>query len=164
MPINSFLYPGAKVTSAYEVANSCRFNNDDSAYMHKTPSGAGNSKTMTLSAWVKLSQSISQVRLFDAGGTTIAFSGGSGNEGQIFLYENDGAERPYIGLSPVLRDYSAWYHVVVAIDTTQASSSNRVKFYLNGEQITSYYQNTVPNQDETLRFNTTIQHLSLIHI
>ena len=33
MPINSFLYPGAKVTPGYEVANSCRFNRADSARM-----------------------------------------------------------------------------------------------------------------------------------
>ena len=38
---------------AFEVANSCRFNDDDSSYMHKTPGSGGNQKTWTLSMWVK---------------------------------------------------------------------------------------------------------------
>ena len=53
MPINSFLYPGAKTTPAYEVANSCRFEDGDSAYMHKTPSSDGNRQTFTISVWLK---------------------------------------------------------------------------------------------------------------
>ena len=58
MPINSFLYPAKNVPGAYEVANSCRFNNGfnaggDDAYMHRTPGSAGNRRTFTLSAWIK---------------------------------------------------------------------------------------------------------------
>ena len=53
MPINSFLYPGAKVTPAYEVDNSCMFNDNDTAYMHKTPSSSGNQRTFTFSTWWK---------------------------------------------------------------------------------------------------------------
>ena len=34
MPINNFLLPGAKVTTGYDVANSCRFNEPDDALMH----------------------------------------------------------------------------------------------------------------------------------
>ena len=49
--------PSGNVASAigggYEVANSCMFNNDDGAYMHKTPGSAGNLRTWTFSAWVK---------------------------------------------------------------------------------------------------------------
>ena len=58
MPINSFLYPAKDVPGAYEVANSCRFNNGfnaggDDAYMHRTPGSVGNRRTFTLSAWIK---------------------------------------------------------------------------------------------------------------
>ena len=53
MPINSFLYPGPTNSNPYVVDNSCRFNRADSAYMHKTPGGAGSTKIFTFSAWVK---------------------------------------------------------------------------------------------------------------
>ncbi len=46
MPINSFLYPGAKFTPAYEVANSVRFNDGSSDYLNRTPSSARNRKTI----------------------------------------------------------------------------------------------------------------------
>ena len=52
MPINSFLYPGAKVTTVYEVDNSCRFNDGDSASMSKS-SSSGDRRQFTISAWVK---------------------------------------------------------------------------------------------------------------
>jgi len=53
----AFLIGGANTldTGAYEVANSCRFNDGDSAYMHKTPGGAGNRRTFTISVWFKTS-------------------------------------------------------------------------------------------------------------
>ena len=53
MPINSFLYPGAKVTPAYEVANSCRFDRASSASMNRSMSD-GSSIKSTFSAWIKV--------------------------------------------------------------------------------------------------------------
>jgi hypothetical protein len=38
------------------------------------------------------------------------------------------------------RDVSAWYHIVVAFDSTQATASDRIKIYLNGSQITTFLQ------------------------
>ena len=43
------------------------------------------------------------------------------------------------------RDVHGWYHVVVRIDTSQAGG-NRIKAYVNGEQITSWATSTEPNQ------------------
>ena len=53
MPINSFLYPGAKFIPGYEVANSLRFNSGSSDYLSRSTSTATNSKKYTLSLWVK---------------------------------------------------------------------------------------------------------------
>ena len=53
MPINSFLYPGAKVTTVYDVANSCRFDDGSSPHMTITPGSNGNTKIFTASFWVK---------------------------------------------------------------------------------------------------------------
>ena len=70
MPINSFLYPSKNVPVPYEVANSCRFNDGDSAYMHKTPGSAGSNSTFTFSAWVKRGALSSLQMLFSAGSST----------------------------------------------------------------------------------------------
>ena len=51
-----FLGTAAGGGEAYQVANSLRFNDDDTANLNKTPSGAGNRKTWTYSAWVKRSE------------------------------------------------------------------------------------------------------------
>ena len=50
------------------------------------------------------------------------------------------------------RDVSAWYHIVVAVDTTQGTASNRLKLYVNGEQITSLQASSYPS----LNFDTLI--------
>ena len=51
-----------------------------------------------------------------------------------------------IDLFLVLLD-TGWYHVVTAFDTTQSTSSNRIKFYINGEQITDFSTETYPSQN-----------------
>jgi hypothetical protein len=58
----------------------------------------------------------------------------------------------------VLRDPSAWYHIVVSIDTTQATSSNRAKLYINGSQVTSFSTETYPSQNADLNINDSVSH------
>jgi hypothetical protein len=57
----------------------------------------------------------------------------------------------------VFRDPSAWYHIVVAIDTTQATAANRVKLYVNGEQVTSL-STTYPALNADMPINNTLPH------
>jgi hypothetical protein len=58
----------------------------------------------------------------------------------------------------VLRDPSAWYHLVCAVDTTQATSTDRVKLYINGEVVTSFDRTTYPTLNRELGVNdTTVQ-------
>jgi hypothetical protein len=58
----------------------------------------------------------------------------------------------------VFRDPSAWYHIVLAIDTTQATASDRIKLYVNGQQITSFSTTNNPTQNLDLAFNGTMAH------
>ncbi|MDP6584386.1 MAG: hypothetical protein QF535_07000, partial [Anaerolineales bacterium] len=56
------------------------------------------------------------------------------------------------------RDPASWYHLCVVLDTTQASASNRVKMYVNGEQITDFSTSNDPTQDAEFAINNNIQH------
>ena len=149
MPINSFLYPGAKVTPAYEVANSCMFNDGDSAYMHKTPSSDGNRQTFTISVWLKRGNLGSQQNILGSSDSNF------GN-GLFFQFQSDdtfrfGFQDPnqFKATNRVFRDTSAWYNIIVAVDVNQASNSNRVKIYVNGTQETSFgTDNTMTDVDK----------------
>jgi len=117
--------------SAYEVERSLRFNDDDSPYLSRQPSSntSGSSQKITISFWIKLGNIPSGTN----GGT---FFGSSGNThmGQFFnqtLYF-DIVSTYWINTTGVFRDPSAWYHVVYAVDTTQSTSTNRQKIYVNG--------------------------------
>ena len=60
--------------------------------------------------------------------------------------------------SAVLRDTSAWYHIVVAVDTTQSTASDRVKGWINGQQITSFSTASYPTQNRDTYVNNTNVH------
>jgi hypothetical protein len=65
---------------------------------------------------------------------------------------------PLYKTNALFRDPSAWYHIVVALDMTQATSTNRLKVYINGVlQTTASYN--VPAQNTDLNVNSTATHL-----
>jgi hypothetical protein len=63
-----------------------------------------------------------------------------------------------ITTTAVYRDPSAWYHIILAVDTTQATASNRVKLYVNGSQVTAFSTATYPVQNANLFVNSTLNH------
>jgi hypothetical protein len=148
-------------TGGYEIDNSLRFNDDDSAYLSRTPSSAGNRKTWTFSCWFKkgnMSPS-SHYTVFSTAGITeriiISADDGGGDSIRVLL---SGGSSDDVLTSAKFRDTSAWYHLVVALDTTQATSSNRVKIYVNGEQITSLARTTYPTLNAEGSINNTVVH------
>ena len=116
----------------YEIERSLRFNDDDSAYLNRTPSSAGNRKTWTYSTWCKQATPGQAGILLNAqNGTTQGFA----DNFWILFYAGtvvvgDGSV-DYLNTNK-LRDPSAWYHIVVACDTTQSSASDKLKIYING--------------------------------
>ena len=144
--------------TGYEVANSCRFNDDDSAYMHFTPSSAGNRRTMTLSVWFK------GTSLADGTNNILGqYNSSNENNSMLLTIESNGrimvwnyttsAYTMNLRTNRLLRDPSAWYHVVVAVDTTQSTDTDRVKIYVNGVQETSFFASTYPTQNLELFMN-----------
>jgi hypothetical protein len=144
--------------TGYEVANSVRFNDDDSAYMHFTPSSAGNRRTMTLSVWFK------GTSLADGTNNILGqYNSSNENNSMLLTIESNGrimvwnyttsAYTMNLTTNRLLRDPSAWYHVVVAVDTTQSTDTDRVKIYVNGVQETSFFASTYPTQNLELFMN-----------
>jgi len=140
-----------KATGGYSIDQSLRFNDDDSAYLSRTPSSAGNRKTWTFSCWVKLGNAKEWDMLFYTGT-------GDRNHDHITFRNGE------IGLTWDLKSYvttakyrdpSAWYHIVFAIDTTQTTASNRIKLYVNGSEVTDLNYNGDPGLDYNFRFMNT---------
>ena len=142
----------------YQISRSLRFNSADSAYLNRTPSSAGNRKTWTFSAWIKRS-SIGSSIAGDIIGSAVA---PSGTNGLYFRFNSDfitfgdyGASGWdwLIETSDLFRDASAWYHIVAQFDTTQSTSTDRAKIYVNGIRVTSFRTTTYPSLNLDGKFN-----------
>jgi len=142
----------------YEVSNSLRFDDGSSAYLSRTQT-AGNRRTWTWSGWIK--RGVIDTR------QNILSAGNDGNDESHFRFDATGYLRfkESTGNSPeflldtnaLFRDPAAWYHFVVAVDTTQSTDSDRIKIYVNGSQITSFNSPNYPSQNYDTRWNNNSQ-------
>jgi hypothetical protein len=156
----------------YQISRSVRLRSSASAYFNRTFTTPISNQKMTLSCWVKVgstSQTAGQITLLNGGNGTQANasnsaiqlrSEGTGLKLQI-LCNGGGAATVggYRTFAPYFRDNSAWYHIVLAADTTQATAANRYRGYINGVEITSY-TGVDPNQNVNITWlNTAVGHL-----
>jgi hypothetical protein len=150
---------GNQGVAEYNLTRSLRLRKSATAFLSRTPSTAGNRQKWTWSGWVKrgaLDGAIQNV--FNNNTTPI--------DGFSFEANNTLKYRSFDGASEVInmittqvfRDVSAWYHIVIAMDTTQATSSNRFKLYVNGVQITSFSTATYPALNYNTGINSTTVH------
>ena len=137
----------------YEVANSCRFEDGDSAYMHITPGSAGSRRIFTFSAWVKRGN-LTNGFWFGGGTDNQNYSQIGWSSNRINFYDKvANSVQINVTTTALFRDPSAWYHVVVAVDTTQGTDTNRVKFYINGTLYEGAFDSsTYPDQNDDLYF------------
>jgi len=129
-----------------------------STYLTRTPSSTGNRQIFTFSAWVKRSSVTTSDTLFYTGpnaATTGMISLRFVSSGAINVYQTDIGS--FITTNRLFRDTSAWYHIVLAIDTTQATPDDRRKLYINGVQETSFSTSTEINRNLSLSVNTSGQ-------
>ena len=104
-------------------------------YLGKTFSSAGNQRTWTWSGWVKFTGGGSDETIFSGGtgsgasGNRVVFQTLSGEAEKVMVFSGNTSEFAF-KTSASLRDKSAWYHFVLAMDTTQATDSNRFKTYI----------------------------------
>ena len=136
---------------------SLRFNDGDSAYLGRTPSSTGNRRTWTWSAWIKrseLSASNSYNALWSTGTDGDNYSTlYIDNNDQLFLQEYTSSTDFQFKVGPPLRDVSAWYHIVVAFDSTQSTDTNRMKIYINNVQQDSTGTRVNPSLNYDSMFN-----------
>jgi len=135
--------------TAYEIDNSLKFEQDNSEQIHFTPSSAGNRRTWTFSCWLKRTELSLNHYIFNFGDEDYNQSG------RTLMIFRTGVDQIWFGgggayelkTTQVFRDASAWYHIVLAVDTTQATDSNRLKLYINGEQVTDFDATSYPSQN-----------------
>ena len=140
-----------------------------STYITRTPSSTTNRRTFTLSYWIKFSDvnMASAQRWFSAGNDGTGnllkqeFFSGTSTRAIAFIDNNNNGTGVRLTTKREFRDASGWYHIVYAVDTTQATASNRVKMYVNGEQNTDWYDSSThaeyPNQNYDFNVNVSGQ-------
>jgi len=137
---------------SYEVANSCRFNDGSSDYLQWNSSPAGNRQKFTFSVWLKRTS---------LGTSMIASSSfSSSDEGYFFFDSNDKLtwQTSTTGMGDlktkrVFKDLSAWMHIVLSVDTTQSTSTSRMRLYINGSEYTWDENTTQPDQNKEIYWN-----------
>lgn len=153
-----FIFPGSR-SGGYQVQRSLRFRASASAYLSRTPGTAANQTTWTWSGWIKRGQlGVNQQLLFaaNAGANYYFYARFTASDTlEVFDYNAGGAGSYLWQLltTQVFRDPSAWYHIVIAVDTTQATAANRVKLYVNGVQITSFSAASYPSLSFATQYN-----------
>ena len=132
-----------------------------SSYLAKTFTET-NRKTFTFSAWIKRSKisSSSNNVVFSTYTsadfyTTLYFR--TGDDLQLYN-RNASTGDAYKAPAMKFRDTNGWYHVVVAVDTTQSTADDRIKFYVNGELQTVFAENSAPAQNYIFRLNGATEH------
>jgi hypothetical protein len=147
----------------YQISRSVRLRSSASAYFNRTPASAGNRQKFTVSVWYKaggISSGAVNANIINAGGdgSSLLISG-TGAFGATYqdrlLFREAGTTLFYWPM--VFRDPSAWYHIVFAMDTTQATAANRAKLYVNGVD-QGAFSGTAITQNTSTSINNTSAH------
>jgi hypothetical protein len=147
------ILPTNSASGGYDITNSLRFNSGSSDKLNRTET-AGNRRTYTFSSWIKKTfnnSSPNYQAIYDSHGTGVYQSFSFIDTNALQWYNNTGGYQ--LITTQLFRDVSAWYHIVVAVDTTQATASNRVRIYVNGSEVTSFSTSTYPAQNTDLNIS-----------
>ena len=142
------------------ATQSLRFEDGSSSYLKRTPSTATDQQTWVWSAWVKLGNIGTNKTLFaartDSSGTYLTMVVSSAHD--FRMESNLSTSYPLYKTNALFRDPSAWYNFVVAVDMRQATSTNRIKVYVNGQLQTTASYNLPDNTTTELNVNSTADH------
>jgi len=145
---------GSATGGAFEVANSLRFDDGSSSYLNDTFS-TGNRDKWTWSGWVKRNALGANITLFSAWADSDNNSVLTWLDDDAIRYKDKAAGGTQANLytNRKFRDISAWYHIVLVYDSGNATSGNRIRFYINGVEETSFSTDTMPSQNNDSTVN-----------
>ena len=147
---NAIVGSGFAGNQPFSIDQSLRFNDDDSAYLSATQK-SGTTTTWTFSSWVKRCELSAQNPIFTVG---------ANNTNDFLLYflqatdvidiivRSGSSIHGRFETTQVFRDTSAWYHIVFVYDSTNATSTERMRLYVNGERVTAFNTETYPSQNQ----------------
>ncbi len=142
----------------YDIGHSLRFRSSASAYLSRTFGTPTDGKKWTYSVWMKKAKEAtlghgSGHLITTAGSGAQGFLGFGWNAGVDITFGYSGYARRYT--NAVFRDPSAWYHILVAVDTTQATEANRALLYVNGVSV-PWVTNTAIGLNDTTQINQAV--------
>lgn len=143
---------------ANPVSGSLRFRASASAWLNRTFGTPTLSTKWTYSGWFKLGSL--------TGTNKIIFDGGSPDTRLVLQDISNGPEQLVVGndtttflaTSALYRDYSAWYHAVLAFDSSQGTASNRLRLYINGSEVTAFATDNRSSISGAIGINTATAH------
>ena len=147
----------AQGDDVYEITQSIRFNDTETAHMERTPSSTGNRKIFTSSLWVKLGAILEN----SAVGPAVSYSG-VGSAGLVFTstgaitlytYYTGSSWTGFLKTNRLFTDPTAWYHIVYIVVSTQEVASERIRLYVNGVRETSFANENYLAKDTDTNFN-----------
>ena len=149
------------LSSAYDVANGVKFEDGDNAKMSRSISASPTDpEKYTFSCWIKRGNLIEGVILGNYANANFRAKFGFDSNHKLEYYQvNDGSASASVVTTQVFRDTTAWYHIVLAYDSSQGTAADRVKFYVNGTVVSSYSGTSYPAQDLDSRLNQASQTL-----
>jgi len=139
--------------SAYEIDQSILLNSPDIPILYRQAAATGNRRTFTYSCWVKRAKEDAKmiVSFGNAGDTNSAYLAFYNGSLRVIILNS--SIQAQLFTNAVFRDFSSWYHIVLAVDTTQGTAANRLKLYVNGTQITSFSTEVYPSQNYDTAFS-----------
>ena len=141
-------------SAAYDISNSIRMDDGDNPKLSRSISSSGSARNATLSVWIKRGNFGSRQQIYSNKTASASFSGMNmyfdGSTDRLYIDHHDGSSNISLYTNQVFRDPSAWYHIVHAIDTTTGTATNRLRLYINGEEVTDFATDQNPSQNADL--------------
>lgn len=141
---------GETFTYDYDIPYGCIADRVDTTYMQRTPPSTDNNNIWTCSCWIKMTDySAHSIYGADKVGGDERLDWHTNTSGQLVLYATDGTPTVITNITfdASLRDLSAWYHIVLQVDTAQATEADRVTVWVNGVEVSPVAGGTWPTQN-----------------
>ena len=171
MPVQGefFQNPGGAAGGFYEyqIEQSLRFDFSSNSYLYKSSLGTPTSlKKGTWSYWFKLHGRLGTETTSSPEHVHFA-AGIGGGAGQYMFFETQHHSSNYMKLNASnmhnldagrsdgrYEDPTSWYHMVIKFDSTQSTQSDRLIFYINGQQVSGFDTSNVGSNEDLIRWNT----------